>query len=287
MDDLPSPKQTFWSSFSKFLHLDRSNRSKDSLKKRFPANGSEIIDEEKRDKMLHSILDFRDTVVKEVMVPRIDIVKAEKSATVEELMDLIASQGHSRIPIYDGTIDNIIGVVYAKDILLHLREGTKQEPVGALIRKPYFIPESKKIYSLLKEFQKNMVHIAIVVDEYGGTAGIVTMEDVLEEIVGEIQDEYDTEQPLYELVDDHTVMMDAKMNIDEANELLNLRLPNEEDFETVGGLVFDKLGRVPVKGEEILLDDVVIKIEKLNGHRIEKVSLTKILEDETITGDNE
>lgn len=287
MDDLPSPKQTFWSSFSKFLHLDRSNRSKNSLKNRFSSNGSEIIDEEKRDQMLHSILDFRDTVVKEVMVPRIDIVKAEKSATVEELMDLIASQGHSRIPIYDETIDNIIGVVYAKDILLHLREGTKQEHVGALIRKPYFIPESKKIYSLLKEFQKNKVHIAIVVDEYGGTAGIVTMEDVLEEIVGEIQDEYDTEQPLYEVIDDHTVIMDAKMNIDEANELLNLRLPNEEDFETVGGLVFDKLGRVPVKGEEILLDDVVITIEKLNGHRIEKVSLTKILENETIIADTE
>jgi CBS domain containing-hemolysin-like protein len=287
VDDLPSPKQTFWSSFSKFLHLDRSNRSKNSLKNRFSSNGSEIIDEEKRDQMLHSILDFRDTVVKEVMVPRIDIVKAEKSATVEELMDLIASQGHSRIPIYDETIDNIIGVVYAKDILLHLREGTKQEHVGALIRKPYFIPESKKIYSLLKEFQKNKVHIAIVVDEYGGTAGIVTMEDVLEEIVGEIQDEYDTEQPLYEVIDDHTVIMDAKMNIDEANELLNLRLPNEEDFETVGGLVFDKLGRVPVKGEEILLDDVVITIEKLNGHRIEKVSLTKILENETIIADTE
>jgi CBS domain containing-hemolysin-like protein len=233
----------------------------------------EQIEEEERE-LIHSVFEFGDTVVREVMVPRIDMIAIPGNSTLDQALDTIVGAGYSRIPIYEGDTDNITGVLYAKDLLKRLQELERDQPVSALGRAPLFVPEQKKVAELLRGMQQERIHMAIVVDEYGGTAGLVTIEDVIEEIVGEIVDEYDQEEPLVEPIDDHSLRVDAKMLIDEVNELLDVRLPHEE-WDTVGGLVFGLTGRVPVPGEVVLFDSLEFRTERVTGRRIQKVVITK------------
>ncbi len=237
------------------------------------AEEEEEIEEEERE-LIHSVFEFGDTVVREVMVPRPDMVCLKGGSTLEEALKVIIEAGYSRIPLYEGDTDNIIGVLYAKDLLKRLHEKNETGSVAQLGRAPTFVPETKKVAELLREMQDQHVHMAVVVDEYGGTAGLVTIEDLIEEIVGEIVDEYDKEEPLVEPIDENTIRVDAKMPIDEVNELLEVDLPHEE-WDTVGGLVFGLTGRVPTPGETVRFDGLEFTTERVTGRRIQKVVISR------------
>ncbi|MDQ3766324.1 MAG: hemolysin family protein [Actinomycetota bacterium] len=233
----------------------------------------EEFEEEERE-LIDSIFGFGDTIVREVMVPRPDMVAVPLDTTLDQALDTSLTAGYSRIPVYEGDSDNMVGVTYAKDLMKHIHDSSASVSVKDLARPPLFVPEQKKVAELLREMQQQHVHMAIVIDEYGGTAGLVTIEDLIEEIVGEIIDEYDKEEPLVEPIDDDTIRVDAKMQISEVNELLDADLPHEE-WDTVGGLVFDLTGRVPVQGETVRYDSIEFRTERVTGRRIKKVVITR------------
>ena len=228
-----------------------------------------VIEREER-KLIHSIIDFGDTVAREVMVPRPDMVTVSSEATVGEAGDIASSAGVSRVPVYGSGIDDIVGVVYVKDMMRAEREGTAEEPVTRVMRQAQFVPESKRIAEVMREMQAGKQHLAIVVDEYGGTAGLITLEDVLEELVGEISDEYDVDRPRVEFLDDGQLQVDASLSIDEVNELTGFDLP-EGDWDTVGGFLYHLLGHVPDEGEAAVFDGHRLVAEKVNGRRIARV----------------
>ncbi|MCL5959317.1 MAG: hemolysin family protein [Chloroflexi bacterium] len=232
-----------------------------------------ILEEDERE-MIHGIFDMEDTTAREIMVPRIDIHGLEAGSSVLDAVDLIVEEGYSRIPVYEENIDNIVGVLYAKDLLKHLKDSKVDMPVRGLVRPAYFIPESKKIDELLHELQQRKVHIAIVVDEYGGTAGLVTIEDLLEEIVGEIQDEYDIEEAKIVDLGDGQAIFEATVTIDDVNDTLDLRL-EADDFDTIGGLVYTRLGTMPKVGDEVNVDGVTICVLDVEGRRIKKVRVSR------------
>lgn len=222
--------------------------------------------------MIQGIFDFGDTVVREVMVPRIDVQALPETATLGEVWDTLVEWGHSRIPIFRNTIDDITGVIYARDILAYGREKPLDTSARDLARPVQFVPETKKIDHLFADFRRQRTQIAVVMDEYGGTAGIVTVEDLLEEIVGEIQDEYDAEEvPLREL-SRGVIEVAGLYALDELNEKFDLDLPHE-DFDTVGGLVLHLLGRVPIEGEVVKLDNVEITVSQVEGRRVSRAIL--------------
>ncbi len=231
-----------------------------------------FIEEEER-KMINSIFRFRETTVEEVMVPRVDVVALEKHASLAEALDIIVDAGHSRIPVYDDTIDKIIGVLYAKDLLTCFRDGTTDKPITELMRQPYFVPESAMVDDLLTDLQSKKTHLAIVVDEYGGTAGVVTIEDLLEEIVGEIQDEYDSELPLLQKIGAGIYVASGRINLEELNRELGLHLTDEDESNTLAGFIYSRLQRVPDPGDTVDLDHVHIEVAKVEDNRIEEVQI--------------
>ncbi|MHB8733355.1 MAG: hemolysin family protein [bacterium] len=233
-----------------------------------------VIEEEERE-MIHSIFEFGDTVVREVMRPRVDIVAMPAKATINEALGLMMESGHSRLPVYEGSIDHVVGLVYIRDLLPALRQGRLDQPVGEVQRPPFFVPETKKVAELFREMQGRKVSTAIVVDEYGGTAGLVTMEDLLEEIVGEIQDEYDLEEKPIQLIDDRTAVVNGRTHIDEVNGILGLQLPMEE-VDTIAGLVYALAGHVPVQGETVSVAGAELRVERALGQRITKVRITRL-----------
>lgn len=235
-----------------------------------------VIEEEEK-KMIRNIFEFGDTMVKEVMVPRVDMACIPSEAKLNSILRLIKKMGHSRIPVYKENVDNIIGILYTKDLLVVYEQWYKSKEkfdLKKIIRRAYFVPENKKIDDLLDIFQRDKIQIAIAIDEYGGTAGLVTMEDVVEEIVGEIIDEYDKETKLYEIIDNNTVIVDGIISIDKINELLNIEIP-ENDFETLGGFIYDLMGRVPNKNETIGYKNIQITIEQVVKNRIIRVIIKK------------
>ena len=236
---------------------DRENRSKAEM--------------EERQTMIEGISELKDKTVKEVMVPRVDVQFISSDITLGDLYVIIQEQGYSRYPVYEQTIDNIIGVLYAKDILRHGIE--KAFSAKALMRKPYFIPESKHLDDLLREFKLRKVHIAIAIDEYGGVSGIICMEDILEVIVGDIMDEFDEDEDdgICKL-DDNTFVVDARTSIEEINEAIGLHL-GEEEFETIGGYVFELFGRIPLKDESVEDDEAIFTVEDIDGHKINQLKL--------------
>src|SRR5437868_1220897 len=235
--------------------------------------------EEEETEMIHSIFEFADTTVREVMVPRIDMVTLESNATVDEAVDLALQGGHSRIPVYEENIDNIIGVLYVKDMLKQLREGHNNYPVRDLVREAYFVPETKKLDDLLREIQQRRVHMAIIVDEYGSVAGLVTIEDLVEEIVGDIQDEYDREEKLYEQVNENEYIFEAKINIDEFNELMDTKLDNT-GYETLGGFLYAQLDKIPVVGDTIKFNNLTFTVLSTRGRRITQVRVVRDQKDQ-------
>jgi putative hemolysin len=234
---------------------------------------SGVIEEEEGE-MIQSVLSFYDTTAREVMVPRIDVVAADITMPIDELITLFRLEGHSRIPIFEGRIDNIVGVMYSKDLLIAIAERDRNRvSIAETMRKPFFVPETKKISELLNELRSAKVHLAIVVDEYGGTSGIVALEDIIEEIVGDIQDEYDQDEGDFSWIDDHTVLMDAGLNIDDVNDILRTDIPNE-NFDTLGGFIYHQLGFIPEGGEKVMWEDISFTIREIIGNRISKVLVT-------------
>jgi putative hemolysin len=205
-------------------------------------------------------------------------VAEPREATIGQVLDRIVASGYSRIPIYDGSVDNVVGIVYAKDVLRHMREGALADPVRPIARPAYFVPETKRVDGLLQDLQAKRVHMAIVVDEYGGTAGLLTIEDLLEEIVGEIQDEYDVnEEELLQQVSEREALVDARTPIRDLNEALDLHLSVDE-FDTLGGLVYHELGKVPVEGDEVRVNGCLVTVVSTNGRRIKKLRVTLVEE---------
>jgi CBS domain containing-hemolysin-like protein len=237
------------------------------------ASDEEQIEEGEKE-LIHSIFEFGDTIVREVMVPRPDITAIEGDKTLRDVQALVLQHGYSRIPVYDDDLDTVVGVVYAKDVLKALHQGKHDMPLSDIVREAHFVPESKKVADLLREMQKEKFHIALVTDEYGSVVGLITLEDLLEELVGEITDEYDTEEPELEQVADDVYRVDGKLSIDELNELLDVELPDEE-WDTVGGLMLGLLGSIPAEGEEVSFQKLRFTAERVDGRRISKVLITR------------
>lgn len=237
--------------------------------------GGAIAEEQKE--MIYSVFDFGNTPVREIMVPRMDMLALEVSLSLPEATAAAVAAGHSRIPIYEGTIDNIVGLLYAKDLLRVGRLGDPAVPFRQLLRPVYFTPETKKLDDLLAELQQQRVHMAIVVDEYGGVAGLVTLEDIVEEIVGEIRDEYDLdEEALYEQVSANEYIFDARFNWNEAGRLLKLPPVEDDDSDTLGGFIYSRLGHVPAPGEKVLAADIQFEVLTVSGRRIRKVRARRL-----------
>lgn len=224
--------------------------------------------------MIRGVFDFGDTVVREVMVPRIDIVALEKNTPVQQALDTFLRQGFSRLPVYERTIDEVIGVLYAKDLLRYFSGEPKPQGISALVRPPVFVPETKRLSELFSELQQSRTQMAIVVDEYGGTAGLVTMEDMLEEIVGEIRDEYDLEESRLVVLNPNEVLANGLVAVGDLEDALEVRL-EAEDVDTVAGLVYSALGRIPVPSDRVELDDVTLIVESVSGRRIRQVRVLK------------
>ena len=237
----------------------------------------EELQEEKQD-MIQGIEDLPETSVKEVMVPRIDVDFINVHITEQELYERIAESGHSRFPVYSDSIDNVIGILYVKDLIKVI---AKNEPVDLekIIRKAFFVPESKRIDSLLREFKRRHVHIAVAIDEYGGISGIVCLEDIIEEIVGDIQDEFDNEHEDILPVGEKIWICDGRINLDDLNDQIESNFPNDE-FDTLGGFVFDLFGKIPVKYEKVSWKNYDFIIQDMEGHRINTIKVIENNEDE-------
>ena len=233
------------------------------------AEASDAIEPEERELIGH-IIEFGDTVAREVMVPRTDMVAMSDRHTVAEAIGIVIEHGYSRVPVYTEGIDDVVGVVHAKDLMRAERDQGADSPAAAVARTPHFVPETKRISLLLREMQAEKFHIAIVVDEYGGTAGVVTLEDLIEELVGEIVDEFDVEVPMIERIGPGTVRVNGRVPIDELSEVLGAPLPNG-DWDTVGGLIFNTLGHVPDEGETLAVGGWELSVERVTGRRIARV----------------
>jgi putative hemolysin len=253
--------------------------TEDELRTMVDASQKEGILEQGERRMINSIFDLGDTVVREIMVPRIDIIALDIQQPFSEAIDELLASGYSRVPVYEETIDNILGLLYAKDLLKAWRDGSKDDSLRTMLRPAYFIPEAKKVDELLTEMQSRRIHIAIVVDEYGGVAGLVTLEDIVEEIVGEIRDEYDDgEEVFYEEISPNVFLCSGRMDVDDLNELLDGHLPVDE-ADTLAGLIYSKAGHVPVQGESILVDGIRLTVEQVSKRRIRQVRVEKLLQE--------
>lgn len=248
--------------------------TEDEIKMLVDVGEQEGVIEKDEKELIHGVFEFGDTNAVEVMVPRIDVKCLSINKSIDDAIKFVRRTGHSRIPVFEKNIDNIVGILYSKDVFGRTREERARVSLRSLLRPVYFVPETKKLDDLLREMQARKTQMAIVVDEYGGTMGLVTMEDVLEELVGEIMDEYDTEEPMVRIIDDYTALVDAKTSIDDLNAALNLNLP-EDEFETVGGLVFNTLGKVPRPGDKVMINGTTMIVEKMRGRRISKVKVLK------------
>ena len=230
---------------------------------------TEALEEDERE-MITSIFEMSDRDVSEIMVPRIDVISVEGSTPVDAAVDLLVQTGHSRIPVYEGDFDHVLGLVHLRDLTGALRANRGSEPVALFVRPIHVVPETKKIDELLHEFQNEQIQMALVVDEYGGTEGLVTIEDLLEEIVGEIRDEYDVEEELIQVISDHEAILDGRVSIHDANEVLPLGL-DDDDYDTVAGLVYGHLEKIPSPGDTVTIGPATIRVLSTKGRRILRI----------------
>jgi len=256
---------------------NRAAHSEEEIKLLVEDSAEEGVLEAEEKEMIHSIFEFADTIARQIMVPRIDVCSVCVDARLSEVVEVAMGSGHSRLPVHDGTVDKIVGIVHVKDLLPHLVRGEAEYPIQSLMRPPYFVPEAKKIDELLQEFRSYKSQMAIVVDEFGGTSGLVTVEDVLEEIVGEIEDEYDvnTHPAVEETVEGEGTLVDARVTIEDVNDELNLALPTE-DTETLGGFVFSLFGRPPTVGECVRYGDIEFQVEAVDGVRLNRIRISPV-----------
>lgn len=243
-----------------------------------------IIDEGEGD-MLQSILELDETILREIMVPRTDMVCVDADAPFSAVLDAILKSGHSRIPVFKNNIDNIIGLVYAKDLLRYWGRPIDAITLDEIMRPPYLVPESKHVRVLLKEFQETCIHIAIVIDEYGGTSGLVTIEDLIEEIVGEIQDEYDLEEKWLIEQSDGTLLVDGRLNIEEFEEYFDIEVAREK-FDSVGGYIVEQYGRVPDVGEQVRVGDFDMLIEQGDQRAIRQIRIIPLAVTDSKNGEH-
>jgi CBS domain containing-hemolysin-like protein len=240
------------------------------------AGEEEGVIEEDEKAMIYSIFQLADTLAREVMVPRIDMLAIEDNTSLIDATEALLKTGYSRAPVYSDTVDNIIGLLYAKDLLAAWRRGGQHQPVANLCREAFFVPEAKMVDDLLAEMQAKRVHMAVVVDEYGGTAGLVTIEDVVEEIVGEIRDEYDFAEELrFQVLQEGEFLFSGGIDVDDVNQLTQARLPKETS-ETLGGFIYGKLGKVPAVGETVDAGGLQLTVEEISGRRISKVRARRL-----------
>ena len=232
---------------------------------------------EEEKELLHKVFEFGDTLASEAMRPRTEIVSIPAAAVIKDVLALVSEFGYSRYPVIEQTVDTVIGILYVKDILIAMSSGDvkRDDPIQPFIRQAYFIPENKKVSELLAEMQRDKFQIAIVIDEFGGTAGLVTLEDLIEEIVGSIHDELESVDRDVEVVDEKNVMVSGQSEIDEVNELLDTRIQTT-DFNTIGGFVFGLFGRMPRAGEQIRYKDLKFEVLELDGRKIDKIKITKL-----------
>jgi CBS domain containing-hemolysin-like protein len=238
------------------------------------AEREEVIEDEERE-MIQSIFEFGDTIVREVMVPRPDMVVVPVDCSLEQVLEVILRTGYSRIPVYGRDIDDVVGLAYAKDVLRSLHDGQANKPLGEILRPAPVMPESMRAADCLREMRRRKSHMVIVIDEYGGTSGLVTIEDLLEEIVGEITDEYDREEPNVEPLSDGGWRVNARMSIDEVNELLDVELPATE-WDSIGGLMLNLVGDVPKEGQEVEFQSLSLRAERVQGRRIGRVRIHRL-----------
>jgi putative hemolysin len=229
--------------------------------------------EAEEEQMISAVMSLSDSKLHEVMVPRIDIVAIDQEATFDEAVEVVLKEGHSRTPLYRESVDHIVGILYAKDLLRLIAAGGTRPRLRDIMRPALFVPESQSVDDLLHELQRRKVHMAVVLDEYGGTAGLVTIEDLLEEIVGEIQDEFDEEEPMKGEIGPGEVILDGRAAIDDLTELVEpaLELEDDEEYDTLGGFVYHRIGRVPVVGDAVVIEPFVITVIKVSGRRVGKV----------------
>jgi CBS domain containing-hemolysin-like protein len=235
------------------------------------AHDEDVIEPEER-RYIHSVIEFGDTVAREVMVPRPDMVAMEADTSVTDTLEAALRAGYSRVPVYEDNVDDVIGIAYTKDLIGAERQGHGTDPVRAHVRPANFVPETKRLSALLRDMQDHKFHLSIVVDEYGGTAGLVTMEDLIEELVGEIVDEFDVEEPAVEHRSDGSVVVNGLMTLDDADDLLGAQLP-QGPWDTVGGLVLDLAGHVPQEGEVVDIDGYQLVVERMANRRIGRVRI--------------
>jgi putative hemolysin len=248
----------------------------DEIKAIIKISEEEGILEKEEQEMIKSIFEFSDTIVREIMTPRTDAVCMEINSTIAEVIQLIINKGHSRIPVFDDKIDNIVGIIYAKD-LLGAKDNDNSSNLKTHIREAVFIPETKNIEDLLQQMKKSQFHMAIVIDEHGGMAGLVTLEDIIEEIFGEIQDEYDTpEKPAFRELSSNHFTIDARMNMDDISDKLDFSFPqDEDDYDTIGGFVLSQLGKLPISGEKIQYKNLEIIVKKIRKRRILRLEIIR------------
>ena len=252
--------------------------------------GEQGVLEAEEEQMINAVIELGSRRVHEVMIPRIDIAAMPVTATFDEAISTFVEEGHSRVPVYEETVDEIVGILYAKDLLPFLRSASGPRPeLRTLLRSPVYIPESMTVDDLLHEFQRRKVHIAIVLDEYGGTAGLVTIEDLLEEIVGEIQDEYDTEEPMVVRLSDEEARVDGRASIDELSELFdsNIEFEDEDEYDTVGGLIYHRIGGIPSPGDRVELDGLTLTVESTDGRRVGKVLVVRTPDGDDLGADED
>jgi putative hemolysin len=253
-----------------------SNVTEDELRSWVEEEPDEGGLEQGERRMIYSIFQFGDTLVREIMVPRIDVLALDAETSLLDAIGALAGSGHSRVPVYVETVDNIVGILYAKDMLRARLESDQADPIRSLCRPPYFVPEAKKVDELLREMQSRRVHMAIVVDEYGGTAGMVTLEDIVEEIVGEIQDEYDVaEEKLYQRMSEDEFSFQGRINLDDFNDILGTHLA-KDNADTLAGYVYGEIGKVPTGGEQIAVEDWTLTVDQVTGRRIRRITARRL-----------
>ena len=275
----------WWQRICKRFSSQPQAASEEELQNLIDVSEQQGIIDEVEGEMLQSILELDETIVREIMVPRTDIVCVDAKEPFGAILDVVLKSGHSRIPVYENNIDNIIGLVYAKDLLRHWGRPIDTITFAEIMRPPFLIPESKLVSVMLKEFQDARVHMAIVIDEYGGTSGLVTIEDLIEEIVGEIQDEYDIEEKLLIEQADGTLLVDGRLSIEDFEEYFDIEVKREM-FDTVGGYVVEQHGRVPLVGEQVRVGDLEMIIMQGDQRAVRQLQVLPLVVTENETGDH-
>ena len=274
MEEGDSRKSGFFE-MARRLMTGRKKITEDGINEFIEASEEEGLVNEEESEMIRAIFSLGSTVVREIMLPRTDMACVSVTASVHELLDTIITCGHSRIPVFENTIDNIVGLLYAKDLLKSWGDADDHVQIRSLMRQPYFIPETKNLEELLQEFKRKRVHLAIVIDEYGGTSGLITIEDLLEQIVGDIQDEYDKEEALFATNPDGSITADGRMSVDVLEEEFGVNI-ERDNFDSVGGLIFHLTGKIPATGDVIDCEELQLTIIDADERKIKKVLIANL-----------